>query len=263
MKTLLVPVDFSPASADALRYAAKLAGPLGAGLICLHAIEDFGMRKEFIDKIQQFISDEEPSLNDGIKAQPVIMAGTLDKVLRELSGIQPIDLIVMGTKGAKGFQKVMGGSNTTDVLSTTNIPVLIVPQGYVFHPIRYILWANDYRNVQSEEGIKPLIEIATAFDSEIRVAHVKTTDRHGPPEKHRVIGSNRHFLEEMGIRHSFRKIRWTDITGGISYYLELKGDNDLLTLVQRRHGFLSRMFRLDHTYEFACNPILPLLVIQE
>ncbi|NQY66186.1 MAG: hypothetical protein HRT72_00455 [Flavobacteriales bacterium] len=71
--------------------------------------------------------------------------------------------------------------------------------------------------------------------------------------------SESHLFEE--IKHSFKKIRRSTVSKGINYYLNLKGDNDLLVLIRREYHFIDGMFRKDNTHDFACAPELPIMVI--
>lgn len=256
MNRILVPVDFSVQSIQALNYASSLALKLGAKVVCIHAhAEDVS-----IEQLNEFVRNN--SIN-AVAVDTVLLSGKLEDVVHQYTQYNPVDLIVMGTKGASGFQKVMGGSHTTDLLSSTTIPLMVIPEGYAFDDIRFILWASDFHELTNIDAFDVLIEIARVFDAEVRVAHVKTHDTSSNIQKHLEAGREHHLLSDEGIKHSFKKIKWDSITGGIRYYLELKADNDLLVMVRKKSGFMSRLFRQDHTYEFACNPVVPLLVLHD
>jgi nucleotide-binding universal stress UspA family protein len=263
MKRILVPVDFSVAAANALRYALNFSKPFGAEIICLHVTKETSAHAEALSKLQKFIAENSLAASSRITVKNVVVNGILGNAVSEFLERKSIDLIVMGTKGAMGFQKVLSGSNTTDLLSSTSIPILIVPQGFAFSQINIILWASDFLKLTHSKALNPLVETALTYNAEVRIAHVKASDKHGSLSKHFETSHEHHYLEHKGVKHSLKKISGTDIVGGINYYLQKKGDNDILVMVRRKHGFLSRIFRRDHTYEFACNPTLPLLILPE
>ncbi len=261
MKRILVPVDFSVAAANALQYALNFGKPFNAEIVCLHATDDVSTHEATGLKLKKFIIKYSDSVGSTVKN--VVVNGKLGTAVSEFIDNMNVDMIVMGTKGAAGFQKVFSGSNTTDLLSSTSLPVLIVPQGVSFSPINFILWASDFLELAHAKSLNTLIETALTFNAEVRIAHVKERNK----KLHEIKGLEASRMHDVfqfkGVKHSFKNISWTDITGGINYYLKQKGDNNLLVMFRRNRGFLSRIFRLDHTYEFACRPTLPLLIIPE
>ena len=64
---------------------------------------------------------------EGIEAQSRIVTGLVNaEHIAETAGEVKADLIVMGSHGRKGFQKMILGSFAQDVLGASEIPVLIV-----------------------------------------------------------------------------------------------------------------------------------------
>ncbi len=65
---------------------------------------------------------------EGIEAQSRIVTGLVRNAehIAETAGEVKADLIVMGSHGRKGFQKMILGSFAQDVLGASEIPVLIV-----------------------------------------------------------------------------------------------------------------------------------------
>src|SRR6185503_6938352 len=59
------------------------------------------------------------------------------------------DLIVTGTHGVSGTEKLFG-SNTSNLISKSNIPVMAIPKGYRYKTIDKIIYASDLRNTLAE-----------------------------------------------------------------------------------------------------------------
>ena len=53
------------------------------------------------------------------------------------------------------------------------------------------------------------------------------------------------------------------ILDGIRFYIDMKGDNDLVVMINRRHSFIDSLFRVNHTHKMAYHTTLPLLVLPE
>jgi nucleotide-binding universal stress UspA family protein/superfamily II DNA or RNA helicase len=93
--------------------------------------------------------------------------------LIDMSGTHNIDLIVMGSHGASGFQEMFIGSNTEKVVRNSNIPVLIIKREEDNFNANKFVFASDF----SEEIKKPfekVIEFANNFNSHLHLVNVNT-----------------------------------------------------------------------------------------
>lgn len=140
---ILVPVDGSEISFSAVRHAAKIAKAFGSqlSLISLIAEDPFteadfyyssSIMKEYF--VQAHANAKNAlkeataiAASEGIEAQSRIVTGLVNaEHIAETAGEVKADLIVMGSHGRKGFQKMILGSFAQDVLGASEIPVLIV-----------------------------------------------------------------------------------------------------------------------------------------
>lgn len=139
---LLVPVDFSPTSINAVRIAAGIAAPDG-DLTLLHVIdEDFindavaaslGVSDDIIAKLRSRADEDFQTMLEGIDAGEVniermIVVGIpfveILKIARDLD----LPMIVMGVRGrSTPPEEVLFGSTAEKVLRGSRVPVLCVP----------------------------------------------------------------------------------------------------------------------------------------
>jgi nucleotide-binding universal stress UspA family protein len=137
--SILCPIDFSEASAGALRYAAAIATHFGTRLIVL-AVED-PLLTEAIDlgtgvmwtpddckrEMKQFaakVFGKEPVL--ALLEYEVAVGKPAPEILR-VARERTCDLIVISTHGLTGVRKLFFGSTTERVLRETTRPVLVTP----------------------------------------------------------------------------------------------------------------------------------------
>jgi nucleotide-binding universal stress UspA family protein len=138
LERILVPVDFSDCSLDALKYAGVVAKQAQASLMLLHVLEpvsyglDFTLgqsrarhlevetwtkRLEELAATQQYPDMVvESRLRGGFPADSILDAA---KTL-------PCDLIVMGTHGRRGISHTISGSVAEAVLRKAHCPVIAV-----------------------------------------------------------------------------------------------------------------------------------------
>lgn len=135
---LLVPVDFSDCSLDALEYAAVVAKQAKASIDLLHILEpvsyglDFTLiRSEERAKHRQRLTARLEELSAalsaaGIAAKSHVRGGVPSDSILDDARKFSCDAIVMGTHGRRGLSHVMAGSVTEAVLRRADRPVLTV-----------------------------------------------------------------------------------------------------------------------------------------
>jgi nucleotide-binding universal stress UspA family protein len=141
MRRILFPCDFSPFSQRALGQAVALARAYGADLLALHVIPvtvipspalayypnplllDPGAQDRIREELRRFV---EPARQAGVHAEVEVRQGAPSRQIVEMAGTLHADLIVMGTHGRGGFERVVLGSVAEKVLRKAPCPVMTV-----------------------------------------------------------------------------------------------------------------------------------------
>ena len=138
--SILCPVDFSDASAGALRYAAAVATHFGTRLIVL-TVED-PMLTEALDLGTGIMWTADHSKKElaqfaaktfgagppgGASLEYEVAVGKPASEILRVAREQSSDLIVVSTHGLTGMRKLFFGSTTERVLRETTTPVLVTP----------------------------------------------------------------------------------------------------------------------------------------
>jgi len=142
MKTILVPVDFSPVTLSVLAAAEDLARGLGAHLYLIHVAApepdfiglDVGpqhvrdwravqLREEHRDVQRMALELEER----GTDVTPLLIQGpTVETILSQADKLDA-DMIILGSHGGSRLLDALVGSVSKGVLQRANRPVLIIP----------------------------------------------------------------------------------------------------------------------------------------
>jgi nucleotide-binding universal stress UspA family protein len=142
---LLVPIDFSDCSLDALEYAVMVARRAKASIRLLHVLEpvcyglDFTLshaakREEVRERTTARVSGLVSALQSGqVTADYQVRGGLPADSILEAAELEPADLIVMGTHGRRGLSHTFWGSVAESVLRKSHCPVLTV-RSPKFHP---------------------------------------------------------------------------------------------------------------------------------
>jgi nucleotide-binding universal stress UspA family protein len=188
-RRILCPVDFSDASRHALDHAVMIAGWYKARITALHVrhpaflVEPPILFAELGDGPVATLEDVETRLHNWLA--PVRAAGIACDVLA-VDGASPArrivdlaarieaDLIVLGTHGRSGFERLLLGSVTEKVVRTAQCPVVTVPPPSVATstlPFRRILCGIDFSE-SSSDGLRFAVSLATESNSALTLLHV-------------------------------------------------------------------------------------------
>jgi nucleotide-binding universal stress UspA family protein len=135
---ILVPIDFSPCSEQALDYALELGGKLGATVHLLNVIgipalgvPELGvaLTSAAIDGI---VRDNQAALDKLVATkqgkaklgEPQLRTGDARDVILQVAEELGANLIIMGTHGRRGLSRALLGSVAEMVVRTSRIPVL-------------------------------------------------------------------------------------------------------------------------------------------
>jgi len=198
IKLILCPVDFSEFSIRAYHYALSLAEHYRAKLVTQHIVElwrypyaDFvastGDYAEFCrvlreggkEQLEKFVKNHP---RNEIQPELVVHQGMAPDCILALAQARKTDLIVMGTHGRRGYDRVVLGSVTNRVMRTATCPVLAIcrpPQEPVaeaeerrpFHHLRRILFCTDFSE-NSERALNYAISATEEYGAELTLLHV-------------------------------------------------------------------------------------------
>ncbi|WNM59973.1 universal stress protein [Candidatus Nitrospira allomarina] len=136
---ILFPTDFSPSSTPAFRYAVEWAKVFEAQLTILHVHSlqpgldiDAGVAQQFLDEQRKVAREELDSLvaearQQVPRASMELLAGLPSECICEVARGKKCDLIMMGTHGWTGFNRVLFGSVAERVIQRAPCPVLSIP----------------------------------------------------------------------------------------------------------------------------------------
>jgi len=140
VRTILVPMDFSPAAHAALDFAKSLAQKAGhAHLVLVHAYYVPVELEQYLvshgdgafDRLSKAVTKDLEKIlldlqNAGLSAEYVARAGTPERIVLEVAGEKKADLIAIGTHGRRGLSHLFLGSVAERVVRMAEVPVLTV-----------------------------------------------------------------------------------------------------------------------------------------
>lgn len=187
MKRILVPTDFSEHAEYALKVAAQIARKTDAEIYLLHMLE---LPNQTVDAVapgsevpevmfymkkahERFEELKEQDYLSGISVTEAVQFDRAFEGILKISKKHEIDIIVMGSHGASGFEEIFIGSNTEKVVRTSDIPVLVIKKGDDNFNIKNIVFASDFTD-EIKKPFEKAVEFAALFGAHIHLLMVNT-----------------------------------------------------------------------------------------
>jgi len=280
MKTVLLPTDFSKNAWNAIFTALKLFRNIQCKFVLFHTYEpeltnimgDKGERRlgviyrsmeeesrKQMDEILKYLKEHHQNPRHEFKV--LIRPGDLIREVRERIKTHPVDLIVMGTQGATGAERVLLGSNTVRMLKNiSNRPVLAVPETYDFQRLDHVIFPTDYTRYYEPYELQLLLDLLKVWKSTLHVAYAAQEFKLKPVQE-----SNKELLktrlkdvkvrfEEVSLKHNLSETigDFSDSVGA-----------DMIALMQHKHSFLENLTREKVVKRIAFDSKLPLLILPQ
>src|SRR5262245_19097065 len=135
IKNILHPTDFSDRSEFAFRLACALARDYHANLVILHVVQEPVVLytegvipappEDHIEEMRERLLHLQPP-SDAVTVTHRLEEGNPATEILRVAGLIPADLIVMGTHGRRGLNRLLMGSVAEYVLERAMCPVLTV-----------------------------------------------------------------------------------------------------------------------------------------
>ncbi len=263
INNILALVDLSANMQSVLDCALKFSGKFNSKIIVYHASPNT-IGDEQVHDLRESIKSEINQINlDQVDESSVrIIIASEDFPGGELyeNLITDADLIIAGggriNSGNAKREKVVR------VINESDSPVLVIPSEGNLGSLERILYCSSYEELSSVEPLQIVKFFASHYNSEVRVAHVKTHG--GKPNQEHVENSRMEgAFFEPEVKYSYKLIKSDDVIDGISSYIRKKGDNDMVVMVRRNHHIFERIFGKNFTFRMLQHTEIPLLILKE
>ncbi len=267
VKRILIPVDFSTCSVNAMQYTGHLARKFNAKVMFLNVAEGATAlsktafkeyKQEKLEEIEKLI-ETVPSLTNSITEAKVDWHDLKDAVFDTVDSFQ-IDLVVMGTRGAYGLFRELACTNTYDIVKDCKIPVLVIPETNTYSEPKKLGFASDFKEIDHLVVLDILLDFAYAFKAELHIFHILVKGEKELDEEY----FNMKELEDYfsAITHKFHEVNDDDLAKGINNFVKSNAI-DMLAIMPRKHSMFKDIIKRQTTEEVTEHAKLPILAIHE
>ena len=259
LKSILVPTDFTKEAHTAINHAVELANTINGEVILLHVVEN----KEDVEPAKAKLAEEQKLANEmegSVPVKTMIRIGNIFDDIGDAAAEINASMIIMGTHGASGWQKV-AGSHALKVVTNSSVPFVIV-QNDLMHVGGYdkIMIPLDLHN-ETKQKLEIVADMAKYFDSEVHIFTPKETDEFLSNKLNGNIAWSKKYLAEKGIKsatHVSEKGNFVKNMIAAAKDLEI----DLISIMNLQKNSLMGMFGSSYEQSIITNEAqIPVLCV--
>ncbi|MFL5741622.1 MAG: universal stress protein [Flavisolibacter sp.] len=281
MKTILIPVDFTPTSNNAVDFAAAWAARYHYDRIILlrsfydtvfddvvmstqygNVSQDYRLEERQSAQLQLFtMKDALESRVQGLEVLVLTSESSLLRAVMEIVEDEDVDTIVIGSDHEHYDSLSFVSRHVISVAKASPVKLIIVPAGYSYQPVQSALVPCDLSVAGS---LHKLQDLHPSRLSEGVLFDVLILDRKGhhlnPDEKFRKAEEEfHHYLH--GFHHELYYAREKNILEGVTKFL---GDHavDLIVALPGRYSFLYSLTHKSLSEALCRNADQPVLILK-
>lgn len=273
MKSIIVPVNFSPCARNAALYAADLARILKADLHLIHVLQvpvtsaEMAMTEylyqSMVDSANASLKELQIDLgrhtHGKVWVEISLQVGGLGAKVKELCLELKPYAIVLGSSGPT-LEKFLTGSPLASLLHNLDYPVLVVPENAPFRHFNRILLACDLADIRSglPQSLHLIKDLREHFGSRFDVLTVETPK--APAIGQAVLESDAWKEPFKDIYPEIHFIRTHKVEDGIKEYLA-HNEADLVMVFPKKHRLFE--FHVSQSRKLATHSPIPVMSLHE
>jgi nucleotide-binding universal stress UspA family protein len=270
-KIILVGIDFSACSINALEHAVTIARKAKAG-IAMVWVNHLDYSKEIFSVEPQFIEAEVAKRFDalvkkyqyhfhGEKIEYFVRKGKIYKEICKLSDELDAFLVVVGTHESSGFEEFWIGSNANRTVSNSSKPVITIRDGVdVGADLKRIVFPLDSTKI-TRQKLPITALLAKYFGAEIHILGLLTTNSNDIRFRVRnYVEQVEEYLTENGIKFKSTLIDSKNITEDTVNYAKEIGGN-LISIMTEQETSAANLLLGSYSSQMVNHSSIPVLSV--
>ena len=273
MKHVLVPVDFSEDSVNALEMAIAFANEMWHDVRMIHVIKDavFYQRnfsltnlidiknETVINNLKKLVEQYKPKARHNLDFR--IRSGKVYNEIANQAKYGEAELIVIGSHGTSGFEELWLGSNAYKVVNNSPCPVLSLRNSYKRHQINRIVLPID-DTPETRQKIPYTARIAKKFNAEMHLLQVSDTKKENVLQRINDYANQvARFLKNNDIDYLHEAITGNNLTD-ITIDYAMRKDADLISIMTEQSESTKNIWLGPYAQQMVNHSPIPVLSIQ-
>lgn len=278
---ILIPVDFSDASVQALIYASLIGTSTQAELVLLHIREEYFTDVDhlildrathpdvykLVDTKLSEIKDKQSDLQE-ISFTVMVSTGKIHRSIQRIANQIQADLVIMGTSDVtKGFvngvKRYMLGSNTVRTVEVCDIPIITLHTENQKKELKCIVLPIDIEDASTTDKVDYVKKLASLYDAKVHVLAI--TDDSAPEDN---VNQMKITLKEVcddfkinNLKIETHILHTEDIASDIIDY-SVRNRADLIVIMSKKSKSIDQLFLQSEERIIIENHRIPVLSLK-
>jgi nucleotide-binding universal stress UspA family protein len=271
MKKILVAIDFSDCSINALEHAISIADKAESDILMVWVNKPAGSSDVFTegpatltsmveDKFKELVNKYKSRLRNS-SFEYMIRKGKIYKEIVAVAQHKDISLIVAGTHGASGFEEFWMGSNAYRIVTSVAKPIITIRGGVKKErELKRIVIPID-STVETRQKVPFTSYLAGLFNAEVHILSVYTSKVRAINQRiDRYVEQVMKHLDEDNVKYIHETVQTDNLTNAtIDYAQEM--DANLISIMTEQERATKNLWLGPYAQQMVNHSPIPVLCI--
>ena len=256
--TILVPYDFTDKAEYALQHAIKISTHLKNRIQLIHIVK----ADDQIEEAQTRLKEEIKRLTEEYKIDldPIVLAGNLFKEVSDYASNNNVSIVVMGTHGIKGMQKVTGSWALKVIVGSKTPFIVIQDPPSKKETFKDVVFPIDFKK-EGKEKVNWALFLAKYFDVKIHIIAPKIKDSSLQKKLRININFAEKIFDNHGVKYDIHETEESRIGEQTIEYAKKIDADIVLIMTTKGIGFTDYMLGAKEQYIIANNARIPVMCV--
>lgn len=258
-RIILVPWDFTQVAEFAFQHAVNVAKAFRNEICLVHIVKKKKEIEEATQRMEQKIKELKEKY--GAEADLLVKVGSIFSKITETTTEKDTDMVIMGTHGMKGMQKVTG-SWALKVIAGSNVPFLVIQDAPQSDSFRDIVFPVDFKR-ENKEKVNWVVYLSRHYSNpKFHILKDKNTDRRLVKAVESNVLFTRRVLDTHRINYDiFRAEGHKDFAKETIEFAEKRNADLILILTTKDINIADYMLGAHEQYIIANSAKIPVMCI--
>jgi nucleotide-binding universal stress UspA family protein len=261
MKQIIVPLDFSEESMNALEMALLISSRNKADIQMVNVLDTSHFEEEqrvSRAKLNDIVLKYENRLGSGVKLSYIVKRGKVCVKIVDQAESFDNSVIILSSHGSSGFDEFFHGSNAFRIINSSERPVIAIRHGIQARRIHKILLPIDY-SPETRQKVPYVTELARGLEAQVHVLAVSSGKDEELLQRLRSwLVQTAEYLEENKIDNVTAKRNGESIPDLIIDYVKAE-KIDLISIMTEKNSSISNLVFGNNALELLNKSPVPIL----
>jgi nucleotide-binding universal stress UspA family protein len=255
---IIIPWDFTEVAENALKYAVRISHKINKSITLLHIVKKKSEEHELLAKLQEIAKEKTGKYNQQIDA--AVTVGKIFTDIGRYAGEVDAELVIMGTHGMKGMQKITG-SWALKVITHSKAPFIVVQDPPAQSEFKRVVLPIDFKS-EAKEKLNWVNYLHKIYNSQFFILKPNFTDASFIQKTKANIAFCKSYLDHREVPYELHMAEGEKSFAQETLHFSKKMNADLILIVTTKHiSMTDYMLGASEQYIIANQESIPVMVI--